>query len=121
MQRGVILMGGYRHRYMYYATGLPGWMRFGFSPGWLGTSPTGMGPGATYLLTGTWPTPQAQAFWQSMQTGQTSYPGAMPPGYFPAPGAQLSKEQQLQFLRNQADYLKQELDKIREQIAKLET
>jgi len=43
-------MGGYRHRYMYYLTGLPGWMRFGFSPGWLGTSPTGMGPGATYLL-----------------------------------------------------------------------
>jgi len=67
-------MGGYRHRYMYYLTGLPGWMRFGFSPGWLGTSPTGMGPGATYLMTGTWPTPQAQAWWQAMQTGQAPPP-----------------------------------------------
>jgi len=45
-------MGGYRYRWMYYLTGLPGWMRFGFSPGWLGRSPTGLGPCAEYLLTG---------------------------------------------------------------------
>ncbi len=113
-------MPGYRHRYMYYLTGLPGWMRFGFSPGWLGTSPTGMGPGATYLLTGTWPTPQAQNWWQAMQTGQMSYPGAIPPGYSPAPGAQPDREQQLQFLRNQAEYLKGQLEEIKKQIAQLE-
>ncbi|HHF99015.1 DUF5320 domain-containing protein [Candidatus Aerophobetes bacterium] len=113
-------MPGYRHRYMYYATGLPGWMRFGFSPGWLGASPTGMGPGATYLLTGRWPTPQAQAAWQAMQTGGTPYAGATPPSYFPQPGAQPSKEEQLQFLRNQAEYLRQELEKIKEQIDRLE-
>jgi len=32
-------MPGYRHRYMFYMTGLPGWMRFGFSPGWGGLPP----------------------------------------------------------------------------------
>jgi hypothetical protein len=26
-------MGGYGHRNMYRLTGLPGWMRFGYSPG----------------------------------------------------------------------------------------
>jgi hypothetical protein len=41
---------GYRHRYMYYLTGLPGWVRFGFSPGWLGRSPTGLPPTAHWLI-----------------------------------------------------------------------
>lgn len=34
-----------RGRHMFYFTGLPGWLRFGFSPGW-GAVP----PGATYPL-----------------------------------------------------------------------
>jgi len=118
--KGVIIMPGYRHRYMYYATGLPGWMRFGFSPGWLGASPTGTGPCATYLLTGRWPTPQAQSFWQAMQTGAMPYPGGMSPGYFPQAAQQLSREEQLQFLQSQAEYLKKELERIKEQIAQLE-
>jgi len=44
-----------RYRWMFYLTGLPGWMRFGFSPGWIGRSPTGLGPCATMLLYGGWP------------------------------------------------------------------
>lgn len=32
---------GCRHRRMYYATGMPGWLRFGYSPGWSGQSPPG--------------------------------------------------------------------------------
>lgn len=48
-----------RYRWMFYLTGLPGWMRFGFSPGWLGRSPTGLPPCATMLLYGAWP----YAFW----------------------------------------------------------
>ncbi len=84
--------GGHGNRYMYYLTGLPGWMRFGFSPGWLGRSPTGLGPAASYLMTGQWPTPQAQAYWEAMQAGQSPYPayggaGAMPYGFSQAPGA----------------------------------
>ncbi|KUK26038.1 MAG: hypothetical protein XD60_1810 [Acetothermia bacterium 64_32] len=40
-----------RWRNMFYLTGLPGWMRFGYSPGW-----GGMPPGAFYLAqTGQFP------------------------------------------------------------------
>lgn len=127
--------GGYGNRYMYYLTGLPGWMRFGFSPGWLGRSPTGLGPAASYLMTGQWPTPQAQAYWQAMQTGQAPYPiypgiGAIPypfpsstsagPGMTPfAPG--LSPEQELDFLKNQASALKTQIDQINSRIKELES
>ncbi|NSW56980.1 MAG: hypothetical protein HPY44_13295 [Armatimonadetes bacterium] len=34
-----------RNRNMYYATGLPGWLRFGYSPGW-----GGMPPCAPYFM-----------------------------------------------------------------------
>ncbi|MQY60843.1 hypothetical protein GH153_03280, partial [bacterium] len=53
-----------RNRWMYQLTGLPGWMRFGFSPGWIGRSPTGLGPAAQYMMHGTWPTPQMDYAWQ---------------------------------------------------------
>ncbi len=43
--------GGWRRRRrnMYHLTGVPGWMRFGYSPGWVGRSPTGLPPTAQYL------------------------------------------------------------------------
>lgn len=150
--------GGRGHRRMYRLTGLPGWMRFGFSPGWMGMNPYGLGPGATYLMTGQWPTPQAQAQWQAMQAGQVpypSYPGAMPfygaapgamPPYRAAPGAmppygaaagamppygappgampfapQVTPEQELDFLKNQAQAIKGQLDQIEARIGELET
>ncbi len=52
--------GGWRRRRrnMYYFTGVPGWMRFGYSPGWVGRSPTGLPPTAQYLMqTGQVPQP----------------------------------------------------------------
>jgi len=116
--------GGHGNRYMYYLTGLPGWMRFGFSPGWLGRSPTGLGPAASYLMTGQWPTPQAQAYWwEAMQGGQSPYPmyggaGAMPYGFSQAPGA--SPEQELGFLKDQADALKSQMEHIDSRIKELE-
>jgi len=126
--------GGHGNRYMYYLTGLPGWMRFGFSPGWLGRSPTGLGPTASYLMTGQWPTPQAQSYWQAMQAGQAPYPayggtGAMPYGFPPAPGTTpgvasfapgVSPEQELSFLRDQAGALKNQIDQINSRIKELE-
>ena len=58
--------GGWRRRRrnMYYHTGVPGWMRFGYSPGWVDRSPTGLPPTAQYL----------------MQTGQVPqlYPAQVP-------------------------------------------
>jgi len=116
-------MGGYGNRNMYYLTGLPGWMRFGYSPGWVGRSPTGLGPAANYLMTGQWPTPQAQAYWQSMQSGQAPYPGFGGVGAAPgmAPFApQASPEQELSFLKNQANTLKGQLEQISSRIKELE-
>ena len=39
-----------RRRNMYYATGMPGWMRMGYSPGW-----GGMPPFAPYMMQGQYP------------------------------------------------------------------
>ncbi len=112
-------MGGYR--WMYQMTGLPGWMRLGFSPGWWGATPTGMPPGATYLMTGYWPTPQANAYWQGVNPGVVPFGmsgfAANPFGTF-APTA--TKEQQLQFLKNQAEVIKNQLEAINQQIENLE-
>ena len=110
---------GYRH--MYYATGVPGWMRFGYSPGW-----GGMPPGAAYMMTGQWPTPQAEDFWQAMQSDQPIYPGHGPgrgyssPGYQPPGGPMMSQEQELEFLKNQAEFLKLQMEHIDKRIKKLE-
>jgi len=101
--------GGYR--WMYQMTGLPGWMRFGFSPGWAGRSPTGLGPGAQFLTTGQWPTPQAQAAWQAMQSGQSG-PGGAP--FAPQPADELG------FLKSQAEFLQSQLDQVQSRIAELE-
>ena len=112
-------MGGHGHRWMYYATGLPGWMRFGFSPGWLGYSPTGLGPCAEYLMTGQWPTPQMAAAWQAgpWAIGAPAA-GTMPYGA-PAPGT-MSPEQELSMLRDQAEALRGQLDQIANRIEELE-
>jgi hypothetical protein len=116
--------GGRGNRNMYYLTGLPGWMRFGYSPGWQGRSPTGLGPGATYMMTGQWPTPQAQAYWQAMQAGQASYPAYGVPaatlGVAPfAP--QMTREQELDFLTSQSQAVKSQLEQIESRMRDLET
>ena len=126
--------GGRGHRWMYRLTGLPGWMRFGYSPGWSGMSPTGLGPGATYLTTGQWPTPQAQAYWEAMQAGQAPYPsyggGLTMPFYGGAasspgmatgmPASQLAPEQELEYLRNQAEMMAEQLELIQKRLQELE-
>ncbi len=110
-----------RWRNMYYATGLPGWMRFGYSPGWVGRSASGLGPGAEYLMTGQWPTPQMAAAWQTMQGGPWAGSGYGPYGYQPDPQYQLNfLQQQADMLEQQSEALKQQLDAIRQQIADLE-
>lgn len=63
--------GGWRRRRrnMYHLTGVPGWMRFGDSPGWAGRSPTGLSPTAQYLMQGG-QVPQPYP----VQATQTSFP-----------------------------------------------
>lgn len=103
---------GYRH--MYYLTGLPGWMRFGHSPGW-----DGMPPGANYLMTGQWPTPQAQAYWESMQSGNVPNPFYRA-GMASFTGPMMTREQELCMLKNQAQFLKQQLEQIDARVRELE-
>ncbi len=106
------MVGGRGNRYMYYLTGLPGWMRFGFSPGW-GTLP----PGAQYLMTGSWPTWQANWAWQNMPQAQR---GQFLP-FDPYGVSQLTKEQELQLLKQQAEALKAQLEQIEKRVQELES
>ncbi len=90
---------GHGYRNMYYATGQPGWMRLGYSPGWAGRSRSGLGPCAEYLMTGRWP-------------AAVGNPGWIPPQAAPAG--------ELEMLKAQAERMEQTLSQLRERIAKLE-
>ena len=113
-----------RNRNMYYMTGLPGWMRFGYSPGWVGRSASGLGPGAEYLMTGQWPTPQMQMAAEGYPMGPMDMPmqGPMPMDYaggmWPDPAAM--RQQQLAALMQQAQFVQQQLDQINAEIEQLE-
>lgn len=116
---------GHRHRWWYRLTGLPGWMRFGFSPGWVGHNPYGLGPAAQYLMYGTWPTPQMNYYWQKGQippVAQTDFQPApgFPTPYDPYGAAQIKPEQELDMLKGQAEMLEDELDGIKKRIKELE-
>jgi hypothetical protein len=113
-----------RRRNMFYATGLPGWMRFGYSPGW-----GGLPPGAQFLMTGQWPTPQMAAAWQAMQAGQpvpdavwqpgmAGMAGAVPP--FAAGPWMPDPQAQLEALKAQAEMLEAQLEQVRETIQQLD-
>jgi hypothetical protein len=90
---------GHGHRNMYYLTGQPGWMRLGYSPGWVGRSASGLGPCAEYMVTGRWPV-GARAF--------------------TSPVAQTGFGEDLELMKAQAERMEQTLAQIRERISKLE-
>jgi hypothetical protein len=104
-------------------TGLPGWMRFGFSPGWLGHNSYGLGPGAHYLTHGTWPTPQMNDYWQRSQvppgTQNPAAPG-FPQPYDPYGATQINPDQELNILKEQSELLEDELETIKKRIQELE-
>jgi hypothetical protein len=84
---------------MYYASGQPGWMRLGYSPGWVGQSRSGLGPCAEHLLRGEWPAGTApfRGF-----TEQVPFGG------------------ELELLKTQADRLERTLGQLHERIVELE-
>jgi hypothetical protein len=91
---------------MYYATGLPGWVRFGYSPGW-----GGLPPGAQYLQN----TGQMGAFLSSL-----GYPVGTP-GAWPIPGvAPLTKEQELEALKGQKEALERQMEGLKKRLEALE-
>jgi len=114
--------------------GRRGGMGFGFrgsSPPWpyVGLGRGGL-PRCGYFfsgavgLPGAWPTPQAQAYWQAMQTGQAPYPSYGAPTT--APGTtpfapQMTPEQELDFLKNQAEAIKGQLEQIEVRMRGLES
>ena len=106
---------------MYYLTGLPGWLRFGFSPGWLGRSPTGLPPTAQWII-------QSGLLPQYLQYLQTAAPAITPPtvppttpaGIVPTPfTAQMSKEQERQILEQQVKILEAQIEALRKRLEEL--
>ena len=103
-------MGGNRWRNMYYLTGLPGWMRFGFSPGWIGRSPTGLPPAAQYLTQ----TGQMPQFGSWIQQQAPAVAPVAPMG-MPA----MPKEQEISMLESQAKMLGDQLEQIKKRLKEL--
>jgi hypothetical protein len=85
-----------------------------------------MGPAASYLMTGQWPTPQMAAAWQARQfpmSPGSAGMGQYPMGTAPPPGTMgypTSPDQELQFLKDQAQMLAQQLEQISSRIDEIE-
>ena len=110
---------GNRHRYMYYMTGLPGWMRFGYSPGWIGRSPTGLPPAAQYL-TSTGQVPQFASYLQQQAPIAPMEVPVVPPVAPTVPSlAPIPREQEILMLESQAKMLGQQLDGIKKRLEEL--
>ncbi len=108
---------GYRHRHMYYLTGLPGWVRFGFSPGWLGRSPTGLPPTAQWLIqSGLLP-----QYLRQIQPQSKAIPPTIAPQIpFGAPFAPTyDKEQEKTMLEQQVEMLESQLEAIKKRLEEL--
>ncbi len=106
---------------MFELTGLPGWMRLGYSPGWQDRSPSGLGPCAEYLMSGVWPTEAMNDAWAGGQVPFLPGPGFPMPG-FPTPydpwgAAELTPERELAFLKEEARRLEDMLKGIEERMA----
>lgn len=69
---------------------------------------------------GVWPTPQAQAYWPAMQTPYPFY-GAPTTAPETTPFTpQMTPEQELDFLKNQAQTIKSQLEQIESRMRELE-
>jgi len=100
---------GYRWRRMYYLTGLPGWMRFGYSPGWVGRSPTGLPPTAEWIISSGL-MPQYRQYLAGKYTSQIP---------FQTPRAPVSKEEEARMLEEQAKSIEMQLEATRKRLENL--
>jgi hypothetical protein len=122
-----------------------GFGRGGWGFGFRGNSPpwpyVGIGRGGLprcgYFLSGAAGMPIPPVYpnyggpWTAPYYGETAYPGAMPYGFSGAPitgvpgtnpyAPQMTREQELDFLRGQAEAIKEQLDQIDVRIRELET
>ena len=105
-----------RHRWMQKATGLPGWMRFGFSPGWVGRSPSGLPPTAEWIMQSGL-MPQFMSYLQSTQPNVPS-PGMMP--QVPFQPVEFTPVQEKQMLSQQLEFLENQIEAIRKRLTEIE-
>ena len=110
---------GHRHRNMYYRTGMPGWLRFGYSPGWLGRSPTGMPPAAQWIMNKGLMPQYMESLRSTSQTTVQQTPTS-PVGPFTPLTQTYSREQEKQALEQQMKALGTQLDTIRKRLEELE-
>jgi hypothetical protein len=102
---------GYRHRNMYKLTGLPGWIRFGYSPGWIDRSPTGLPPTAQWLTqSGNLP---KYIQWLQTQTFPPTTQATVPLS------ATNTKEREKQILEQQVQMMEKQLQSIRKRLEEI--
>ena len=112
--------GGRGNRWMYRLTGLPGWIRFGFSPGWVGVTPTGLPPTAQWIISSGL-LPQFLSYIRTVSPAATTYPTFTPQVQPILPSTTgLSKEQEKAMLEQQVNYLKSQLEAINKRLKELE-
>jgi len=116
---------GYRWRRMYNLTGLPGWIRFGYSPGWVDRSPTGLPPTAQWIMQSGL-LPQYLSYLQTTPpvAPPTAPPTGVPPTVPTTPFAMpfaptLTKDQERQMLEQQVEALEAQLNAIRKRLEDL--
>ncbi|MFX1453626.1 MAG: DUF5320 domain-containing protein [Promethearchaeota archaeon] len=107
-----------RHRWMFQLTGLPGWMRFGFSPGWLGRSPSGLPPTAQWLQE-SGNLPQFQEWLASQQNIPPVSPMGNIQQNIPPPSMNMTKEQETQILKDQLNFLESQIEYINKRLKEL--
>lgn len=107
---------GNRHRWMYQITGLPGWIRFGFSPGWVGRSPSGLPPTAEWIVQ-SGQLPQFQSYLQNLP--KTSVDLTKIPQSTVSMRPELSKDQEKQLLEGQKDFLEKQLEAIKKKLKEM--
>jgi len=106
---------GHRWRRMYNLTGLPGWLRFGYSPGWTGRSPTGMPPTAQWIIQSD-QLPQYLSYLKTMAPPVTDQP--TPKATIPYT-PQFTVEQEKQILEQQMNAVQGQLDIIKKRLEEL--
>ncbi len=113
-----------RHRWMCHLTGLPGWIRLGFSPDRMVRSPGGLGPCTHYLMYGQWPPHQMADWWQHGSSPIESLPGFPRPGflspYDPWGVSELTLEEEIDILKAEAEMLAYEFSCTEQRIQELE-
>ena len=106
-----------RHRRMFNLTGLPGWMRFGFSPGWEGRSPTGLPPMVEWLKE-SGNLEKFQEWITSQPNTAPIYPSNINPD-IPPPSMDMTKDQEQQILNDQLNFLQAQIEQIKKRLDSL--